>query len=301
MIHYNVRFTLDVALVAIGLCAGALVIWHHERVGQPAIVEPMVKPRQATQPMRRVAREVVPMASRADGPSEPIDEGASAVVTNVTPTPDPQAASLTNEANLASDNSTIRRQAVSQMIDRRYGTFLAEYAAKGKDADRLRAMLIGRQMIGTDILEAWRTQQGLNLMDSALRNYLLEKIGPLARDYEIQIKNTIGDVDYGSLQKYESMEPERTVVEELNRRLAGTGAELTDTQRAQLVDILFNTKEPTGGRRITNRFGPGQPTPPDPDYARVRVIPPGAIDALRGVLSVEQIAVFSAIAEKQHR
>lgn len=286
---------VDLVLIAGGICAGVLVVRYHQRPSDRTKVRPGNEAALVITPLRPLARDTF---AGAAGPNLANERLKSAAVTANASALGVISAPAARPESADSDNYNKRLQAAGFLIDRRYRGFLAGYAEEGKDASRLRTMLIERQMIGSEILDVAQAQ-GLDLSDPKVRSSVLGMISSSAREYASQIRDTIGDADYRSLQKYESMQPERTVAEELPRRMAGTGGELSDNQQNQLVDILYRSKEPNGGRLITNSFGPNKP--PLPDHAAVRVIPPGAIESLRGVLSAQQLAVLSSIADEQHR
>jgi hypothetical protein len=190
-----------------------------------------------------------------------------------------------------------RLRAKTAIVERKFGEFLASYRAQGKDAEMLRRMLIEREMAGGEVVDI-ATSQGINMADPRARASVIEMATAATRDYVKYMKDVMGDADFKALTQHEGRQPERTIADYINTKLAGTGMELSPEQRKQFVEVLFNTKEPNGGRLSTNLIaGEG---PAASAGMPVRVVPEAALRTLGGVLTPSQMAVLTELFRAQH-
>lgn len=196
------------------------------------------------------------------------------------------------------EDGTVKQASdIARQVDRQYGAFLAAYAARGKDAAKLRELFEERQRRGNDVLEA-AIKEGVDVMNPASRRQLNEISAAADKEVIDLIKQTIGKDEYGKYIEFELKRPERTVADALVASLQNGPNALNDSLYNNVVDVLYRTREPNGTRRIASSVGSNGV--PSQDGEPMRVIPAAAIEAMRGILTPEQIQALTAIQISQH-
>lgn len=221
-------------------------------------------------------------------------KGIGAIVTRVEA---PPLDNNQNQSNLvqkdsSSDDSARRMNEATNKVEKLYGPFLAHLAQQGRDAGRFRALLIERQMITSDILAAGRAE-GIDVMDRLKSKPLLDLMRKASADFTKQIRETVGENDYGLWTEWELRKPDYNVGLELNRRLNGTGFQLTLMELEKFAGALYETKDTAGRRKAL--------AVPDADGVSivVRVIQQSGIDSMRTMLSPQQYAKLLDIYREQ--
>jgi hypothetical protein len=136
-----------------------------------------------------------------------------------------------------------------QMVEQRYAALFARLNLPPAQLEKLKSLLADKQLAGTEAMALARTQ-GLGRDDARAA------IQQANADSDAQIKATIGDAAFASLQNYDSTFPQRTVVNDLAQRLDAAGTALQTAQREQLVQILADNALP-GTNNAAMPFMPG--------------------------------------------
>lgn len=143
-------------------------------------------------------------------------------------------------------------------LDTRYAALFKNLNLQPEQVDRLKALLAERSTTVMDVLAAARDQG----IDPRLNPEAFQKLVADAQgEINNSIKSVIGEAGFAQLSNYEQTLPQRTVVDQLERRLSYTNTPLTSAQAEQLVQILANNPAP--------RTAPsGGSPPPGPPPAR---------------------------------
>ncbi len=179
-------------------------------------------------------------------------------------------------------------------MDRWHGDFLRYLGEKGGDVERFRRALIERQMITSDILAVGKAQ-GIDILNREASKPLWDLLKRSMAEYAGVMKASVGPDDYWLWTEFEKARGEHYIAAEMNRRLAGTGSEMTGETRDALVKILFEAFDDDGRKNNLSLLNEeGFPT-------LVRVIPESALARAGAVLDPTQAAKLAEIYQEQRR
>jgi hypothetical protein len=152
-------------------------------------------------------------------------------------------------------------------IESRYAALFKNLNLSSNQAASLNALLAERATTRQDVFNAAR-EQGIDPRTNpeSFRKLLADSQAEINRS----IKSVIGENGFTQLQTYEQTLPQRSVVEELGKRLSYTDTPLTPAQSEQLVQILASNT-PT---RPTEASSPNAGPPPPPPFGNIGP-PPG--------------------------
>ncbi len=120
------------------------------------------------------------------------------------------------------------------MLDKQYRALFQQLNLTPEQAATLRDLLEKRMLAGMDA--------GFSMLDNTLdasqRADLSNQVKSQTDDIDNQIKQFLGDANYQSFQDYEKTVPDRTVVNQFNDQLAGSGIGLSANQQDQLIQAM---------------------------------------------------------------
>jgi hypothetical protein len=134
-------------------------------------------------------------------------------------------------------------------LDNRYAALFKQLNLSPADLDKFKSLLVEKQSAIMDVMAAARAQ---GLDPQANRDQIQALIQSTQADVDSSIRAQLGDAAYAQYQGYEQTLPQRNVVDQLNTRLSYSATPLSDTQSAQLVQILSDTAAPANGNAANN-------------------------------------------------
>jgi hypothetical protein len=185
-----------------------------------------------------------------------------------------QMAELMNDPEFASAMK-IEQEA---RIEQRYGALFKQLNLSPDQIATLKALLVDRENANREVMAISR-EQGLN--PRANRDELRQLTAEFQAEVDANIKATLGEKVLNELVAYNSSGPQRSTVDDLNRKLAYSSQPLTDAQSRMLTSILAETGRTSG---------------------RSAIITDATIARAQGVLAPAQIAELKKLqAEQQAR
>ncbi|MSU23051.1 MAG: hypothetical protein EXS32_04425 [Opitutus sp.] len=143
-------------------------------------------------------------------------------------------------------------------VDARYGSLFKSLNLSGDQRDKLAALLVERQTTMMDVMTA-ASEQGLDPRRD--RQGLQKLLADTQASSNASIAAVIGESGLAQLQNYDSTQPQRAVVNQLQQRLSTSDSPLSQGQADQLVQILAANPAPAPQRAGPggNPTAPGQP------------------------------------------
>ncbi len=126
-------------------------------------------------------------------------------------------------------------------LDGRYADLFKRLNLSPAQLEQLKTLLAERQLSMRDTFSAAR-EQGLNPRDNP--EAFRKLIETTRNSIDESIRELLGDAGYAQFQRFETTEPQRRAVSQLQQRLSYTGAPLTTAQSDQLVQILSASGSP---------------------------------------------------------
>ena len=120
-------------------------------------------------------------------------------------------------------------------LDGRYSSLFKQLQLSPADLDKFKNLLVEKQAAVMDVMAAARAQ-GLAGPDN--RDQVRQLVQNAQAEVDTTIHASLGDAAYAQYQSYEATLPERNTVSQLEQRLSYSSTPLTDTQSAQLVQLL---------------------------------------------------------------
>lgn len=268
--------------LAIGAGLGAFVT---SRLQPPAPAPAKIeRPADAAEAAPRPAAPAPVPSPKTEGP----------VVAAQAVAPAPRAAPSAGRPTSLVAQGAARPTEIARQVEKQYGPFLASLQAQGGDAATFRRMLEERQTIVDDIIAAAR-DQGINLMDREAYKPVGELIRQSIKDFNVEMKRTVGDQNYAAWVDAEKMKGEYNLSMELTRRLREASLDFPPGQQDSFVRALFDTKDQTGNKKVVSVMDQ------DGSPALMRVVPEAAIERMRSILTVEQQRKFLELYQDQQR
>lgn len=271
--------TVLVGMVCLAVGAGIGVFITTRVHDHPGVIASMDRPGS---PLPAAFAPPAPAAAKKEGPA--VVEAPRA----------PRAAPPVARSKAPAAQGNARPPGIAQQVEKQYGPFLASLQAQGKDAATFRRLLEERQTIVEDVLAAAR-DQGINLMDREAYKPVGELIRKSIKDFNVEMKETVGDQNYTAWVDSEKMKGEYNVSLELVRRLRESALELPPAQQDLFVRTLFEIKEPAGLKKVVSVMDE------DGSPSLMRVVPEAAIERMRGILTAEQLQKFIELCQDQKR
>lgn len=131
-------------------------------------------------------------------------------------------------------------------IENRYGALFAQLNLPPEKLAALKSLLAERENANREV---WATAaaQGMNPRDN--RDELRQLTAEFQAEVDANIKATLGDSVVTALENYNTTAPQRSLVNDLNQKLAISSQPLNESQAQQLTLILAETGE-TNGRNV---------------------------------------------------
>ena len=175
-------------------------------------------------------------------------------------------------------------------LDSRYAALFKQLNLSPADLDKFKSLLVEKQSAIMDVMAAARAQ-GLDPRTD--RDQIQALVQSTQSDVESSIRAQLGDAAYAQYQGYEATLPQRNVVDQLSQRLSYSATPLSDTQSAQLIQILSDTStSPANANpaRLLGGNGPGSGTRiTDTAVAQAQtVLNPQQVSALQSLQAEQQ-------------
>jgi hypothetical protein len=250
--HPKAKNYLLVLLSAATACSGYLAWQQTQRLD--ALQAELSKAAAATtavQP-RSSAPLTVPPPAASDAATVPVMEPTGtteAAMPNATRGRGnrPDFAALMANPEFAQAMSVQQRAA----LDGRYADLFKKLQLAPADLEKLKTLLVERQTTRMDVMTSARAQG----LDPRTNRDELNKLTAAAQaEVDANIKTALGETVYNQYQNYETTQPQRSLVGQLDQRLSYTDTPLNATQAEFLVTALANSTAGTGsggGGRIS--------------------------------------------------
>ena len=185
-------------------------------------------------------------------------------------------------------------------LDNRYSPLFKQLNLSPADLEKFKNLLVEKQTAVMDVMAAARSE-GLTGREN--RDQIRELVQNAQNDVDTTIKATLGDAAYSQYQNFETTQPQRAVVSQLEQRLSYSSTPLSDTQSQQLVQILAATS-PThdngsgrnggfGGAMVALAPGGGG------TFFGGPTITADTINQAQGVLSAQQLSALQSLQQEQ--
>ena len=155
----------------------------------------------------------------------------------------PNFAALMNNPEFARAMTLQQRAA----LDSRYAALFKQLKLPPEQLEKLKSLLVERQNARMDVMLAAR-ENGMNPRES--RDELRKLTDEAQAEVDANIKASLGESVYNQYQNYENTQSQRSLVSQLDQRLAYSSTPLSEHQSAFLVKALAETG-------TTESAGPG--------------------------------------------
>ena len=179
-------------------------------------------------------------------------------------------------------------------LDGRYAPLFKALSLPPEQLDQFKNLLVEKQMAATDAVWAAH-DQGISPFTN--HEELVQAIQDAVGSVDGQIKTMLGDDVYGQFQQYEQTQPERNVVNQLEKSLSYTQTPLTGDQANQLIQALQQAAPTTSAQKpsIATNGLTGITIVGSPAYT----VTDQAISLAQTVLSPNQVAALQQIQLQQ--
>lgn len=146
------------------------------------------------------------------------------------------------EQNVMLTAQKVQAAAARSGIEQRYGGLFRRLELPPTELEKLRDLLVERQLITSDTMMAAQAR-GIDLeANSAQWKALNEKV---RADVDENIRTTLGDERYRVYQAYNDNASSYILLDQIERRLSDTGAPLPESQSEPLLRLLVDTAPST--------------------------------------------------------
>lgn len=189
-------------------------------------------------------------------------------------------------------------------LDSHYASLFKQLNLSPADLEKFKNLLVEKQSAVMDVMAAARAE-GLTGREN--RDQIRQLVQNAQTEVDNTIRSTLGDAAYAQYQNYEATVPQRNVVSQLDQRLSYSSTPLTDTQSAQLVQILAETAPQKSNTDRGNATSPmvqmlGGAARGGPVGALVGGSAPITNDAItraQGVLAPQQLSALQGLQQEQ--
>lgn len=240
-----------IILLALATVSSALIAWSQSRrlaaleadLLKASAAATAVKPKSAP-----VAAEFTAQAS-APKVSESAD-GDAAVTAAVDGAVRARNNNRPDFAALMANPEFAKAMAIQQRagLDARYADLFKQLKLSPAQLEKFKDLLLERQTARTDVMATAR-EQGLD--PRANRDELKKMTDEAQAEVDAAIKTSLGDSVYGQYKTYDSTQPQRALVSQVNNILGYSSTPLNETQSAFLVTALST------GTTATTEQAPG--------------------------------------------
>jgi hypothetical protein len=175
-------------------------------------------------------------------------------------------------------------------LDGRYAELFKKLQLPPANLEKLKTLLVERQTTRLDVLSSARAQG----LDPRINREELNQLTAAAQaEIDTNIKTTLGETAFNQYQNYETTQPQRSLVSQLDQRLSYSGAPLTPSQAEFLVSALATnpsatSAEPAPAGPVT--WGGGRSALPIAD---------AVIQRAQSVLTPDQLAALKQLQSEQ--
>jgi hypothetical protein len=194
-----------------------------------------VKPRSA--PVAAEFTASAPAAEAASAIPAAIDPGAPAPAAEAPATRENRGNNRANFAALMANPEFAAAMTVQQRaaLDARYADLFKKLNLPPDQLEKFKSLLVDRQTSRIDVMIAAR-ESGLNPREN--RDDLRRMTEEAQAEVDAAIKTSLGESVYNAYQNYETTQPQRNLVSQLDQRLGYTSTPLNATQSDFLVNAL---------------------------------------------------------------
>ncbi len=209
-------------------------------------------------------------------------------------------------ASLMNNPEVQKLMAVQQKaaLDTRYSSLFKQLQLNPVDLEKFKNLLVEKQTAVMDVMAAARAE-GLTGREN--RDEIRQLVQQAQAEVDNNIRTTLGDATYAQYQSFESTQPQRAVVSQLEQRLSYSSTPLTDAQSQQLVQILASTapagannanRNPVGAAMMMTFAGGARGTAGGM-LASGTPITTDAINQAQSVLSAPQVSALQGLQQEQ--
>lgn len=179
------------------------------------------------------------------------------------------------------------------MIDSRYASLFKSLNLNPADLEKFKNLLAEKQNSFRDVMAAARAQ-GLDPREN--RAEFRQLVDQANAEIDNNIQSMLGANAFTQYKQYEQTLPQRTLVSQLDQRLALNGAPLNQSQSEQLVQILAQNTPAQNGNRgdagMRGFFGGNAGRVPVTDHAIAQassVLAPAQVAALQQLQAEQEV------------
>jgi hypothetical protein len=172
-------------------------------------------------------------------------------------------------------------------LDARYATLFKKLNLNPAELEKFKDLLVERQSARMDVMNAAR-ESGLNPRDN--RDELRKLTEEAQAEVDANIKVALGETRFDQYQNYETTQPQRTVISQLDQRLSYTSTPLNSTQSEFLVNALAASNAPAADQGAPGNWGgPGRTAITDDVIQRAQsILTPDQLAALKQLQAEQQ-------------
>lgn len=126
-------------------------------------------------------------------------------------------------------------------LDARYAALFKQLNLSPAELEKLKSLLVERQTARMDVMNAAR-ENGLNPRDN--RDEINKLVAESQAEVDANIKAALGDAKFNQYQGFETTQPQRALVSQLDQRLSYSSTPLNSTQSQFLVNALAASSPP---------------------------------------------------------
>lgn len=172
-------------------------------------------------------------------------------------------------------------------LDARYATLFKQLNLPTAELEKLKNLLVERQTARMDVMNAAR-ENGLNPREN--RDEISKLVADSQAEVDANIKATLGDARFNQYQRFETTQPQRNLVSQLDQRLSYSSTPLSSTQSDFLVTALASGNPPNAGSQTgSGNWGGGNRA----------TISDTVLQQAQNVLSPDQLAALKQLQIEQ--
>lgn len=173
-------------------------------------------------------------------------------------------------------------------LDTRYAALFKQLNLSPAELEKFKGLLVERQNSRMDVMNAAR-EGGLNAREN--RDEINKLVAEAQAEVDANIKASLGDTRFNQYQSFDSTQPQRNLVSQLDQRLSYSSTQLNATQSQFLVTALAANSTATTGEQGggPGNWGGGNRTN----------ITDEVIQQAKSVLSPDQVSALKQLQEEQ--
>lgn len=168
-------------------------------------------------------------------------------------------------------------------LDVRYADLFKQLNLSPAELEKFKDLLVERQTARMDVIAAAR-ENGINPREN--RDELRKLTQEAQDEVDANIKAALGETRFNQYQNYETTQPQRAVVSQLDQRLSYNATPLNSAQTEFLINALVNQSSASGG---SDNRGANRPMITDTLIQQAQsVLTPKQIQALKELQAEQQ-------------